>query len=552
MTGAILAPPTKPQKGGLVSWLFTAVLLVLVVLPHVVAAQNPKPPDIKPSETKTAAPQDKVRVQAFLLTGNRVIRSEKLAPVIKPYIGQALSLAELQQVADLLSQEYRRRGYTIATAYIPQQDIAGGVIEIAILEGTLGELTITGNRYYSTEFIRAGFAQVIEDKAIKQSSLERSLLLLNENMDLNMSAALQPGKTTGSTDIVATAKDKLPLHVSLDYNNFGIPSVSRNRFGAGLEAGNVLLEGSSLRLNGILGEEPDRLLFYLGSYSIPLNHQGTKLILGGSNGRFDVGGELASLGIRGKIKTYDISMTHPLIKTRLENLTAEFGFMSKDNRLFILGPVSGDDHVRAFKAGLNYDRTDSTGRNFASVYGFQGIGKNLGGMENDDPLATTSGADNRFTKGNLYLGRVQSLGNDMFLILRGSGQISTGPLVVIEQFLLGGPDSVRGYQLGQRLGDEGYTVSAEMRVPIPKVGEYAQLAFFVDHGAARVRNPGAGQNKTTYLTGIGPGIRVNLPYVVDSSIRVDVGFPMDPSKAAGGSLSGGSSPTVYIQAMVRY
>jgi hemolysin activation/secretion protein len=254
------------------------------------------------------------------------------------------------------------------------------------------------------------------------------------------------------------------------------------------------------------------------------------------------------LNITGRISTYDISIGHPFIKSRRQNLQVELGFASKDNRLLMLGQVFGDDHLRMLKAGLNYDRTDQTGRNFLSVYGFQGLGKTLGGMADNDPMATRQGADNRFTKVDVTVSRIQSLFKDVFFILRGTGQISTGPLAIIEQFLLGGPDSVRGYQLGERLGDEGYAVSAEVRYPFLK---YAQLALFVDHGGARLRNPEIGEKKSQFLTGAGPGLRVNLPYY-ETAVRLDVGFPIEPPQALGGSISGGSSPTVYVQVTSRF
>jgi hypothetical protein len=87
------------------------------------------------------------------------------------------------------------------------------------------------------------------------------------------------------------------------------------------------------------------------------------------------------------------------------------------------------------KAGLTYDRTDNRGRNFASLYGYQGLGEVLGGMANNDPMASHVGADNRFQKANVSLGRIHSLGHDYFVLLRGAGQISTGPLPIIEQVL---------------------------------------------------------------------------------------------------------------------
>jgi hemolysin activation/secretion protein len=117
-------------------------------------------------------------------------------------------------------------------------------------------------------------------------------------------------------------------------------------------------------------------------------------------------------------------------------------------------------------------------------------------MSDNSPQAGDQGADNRFTKGTIATGRIQSLGHNVLLVVKGSGQITTGPVVVIEQMLLGGPDSVRGYQLGERFVDEGYTLSAETRIPffpslMPTALKETQGAIFIDYGADSNPSPGA-------------------------------------------------------------
>jgi len=462
-----------------------------------------------------------------------------------------MDLADLQHIAASVTEAYRQQGYTLASAYVPQQEIKEGVVEIAVLEGRVGSLTITGNKYYSTDFIKRGFTRVLDERVIKNSSLERSLLLLNENPDLKVSATLEPGTETGTTNILAKAEDKRPLHASLDFNNYGFNTISRYRFGAGIEAGNVLVDGAALNLNGIIGNFPDQLLFGTGAYSVPISAHGTKLVVSGSGGKFNVGAELAAIGIEGRIQTVDVSVTHPFIKTRFQSLLAEFGFAAKNNHLSALGQTLGDDRVRLLKLGINYDRLDRSGRNFFSLYGFQGLSDALGGMPDNDPLATRLGADNRFTKGTLSTGRIQSLGGDALLILRGTGQISSSALPVIEMFLLGGPDSVRGYQLGERFVDEGFAVTAEPRIPLfPSVLPSTQVGAFIDYGAGRLLNPASGEATFSNLTGTGVSLNTALPYY-ESKIRVDVGFPLGPTPI-GGTLSGGRSPTVYLQAIARF
>jgi len=490
-------------------------------------------------------------VKGVNVTGSTVFSQEQLAAVTASYLGQVMDLADLQQIATAVTEAYRQRGYTLATAYLPEQEIKQGIVEIAVLEGTVGSLTVTGNKYYSTEFITRGFTQVLDERVIKNSSLERSLLLLNENLDLNVKATLEPGTETGTTNILATAEDKRPLHASLDFNNYGFNTISRYRFGLSIEAGNVLFDGATLNLNGIIGNIPDQLLFGTGAYSLPIGAYGTRLVVSGSGGKFNVGAELAALGIEGEISTLDISVTHPTIKTRFQSLLTEFGFAAKNNRLTTLGTTTGDDQIRLLKLGLNYDRLDHSGRTFVSLYGFQGLGEALGGMSNNDPQATRQGADDRFTKATIQAGRIQSLGGDNLLILRASGQVSTSPLVVIEQFLMGGPDSVRGYQLGERFLDQGVAMTAEVRVPFfPSVVPSTQIATFIDYGVGSLKDPAPGEQKHQSLTGTGVAMYATLPYY-DSSLRVDLGIPLGPTPI-GGTLFGDRSPTVYLQAIARF
>ena len=504
-----------------------------------------------PSLAEPTAPVDSLLVKGFYFSGNTVVFQSELEAITQPYVGRSLALPDLEEVAARVTDLYRQKGYTLATTYVPQQQIRFGVVTIAILEGRVGEISVTGNQHYSTNFIRRSFAKAMEENVIRNVALERALLLLNEYPDLKVSAVLEPGASTGSTNVHVKAKDKLPIHATLDYNNYGFNTISRNRFGAGIEVGNVLFDGATLNLNGILGDHPNQLQFLTGAYAIPVGVHGTKLVLSGSTGKFDVGAELAALQIRGTINTYDISVTHPFIKTRFQSLLAEAGFASKDTRLSTIGTLVSDVAVRMAKLGVNYDRLDLSGRTYASLYGFQGLGQVLGGMDDNSSLSTRAGADNRFTKATLNLGRIQSLGHDVLLIVRASGQATTGPVVVIEQMLLGGPDSVRGYQLGERFVDEGYTVSAETRVPFfPSMLGSTQAAAFIDYGAGRLRNPQPGEQASSSLTGTGVGLQTELPYF-STRLRADVGFPIGPTPH-GGTVAGDRSPTFYLQAIARY
>jgi hemolysin activation/secretion protein len=509
-------------------------MLLLTLLPQNARAQDHTPPTTK------------VLVKAYKLTGANVINSAELESIVAPYVGREMDLTELEKVADVVTTAFRDNGYGLARAYIPVQEIKDGIIEIKVLEGKAGEIIVKGNKNYSSEFIKRGLTAVVRDGAIKQSSLEKSLLVLNEYPDLKATAVLEAGQEPGATDIVVTVKDKLPFHLVMDYDNFGTESVSKNRFGLEVNLGRFLIvEGSSLSLRGVIGSDPKSYHYGRASYLLPINGYGTKLGFLGYGGDFDVGQALAEFNITATTWGYSAFLTHPFVRTRVASLTGEFGFESKDSTQWLLGSLFSRDKVRMLRMGLNSDWIDSTGRNFISFSIFQGLEEAFGAMENNDSKSSRFGADNRFTKAYLNWARVQKVIERVSILLRGSGQVSTRPLVATEEFYIGGADSVRGYPLGEFLGDDGYNVSTELRVsPLPNQ-EILQLAFFVDHGGVYIKDPPPGIKKHNHLTGAGFGFRLHLPYGISG--RFDVGFPIQPAKA-----SNGDRPTLYIQAAVRF
>lgn len=123
-------------------------------------------------------------------------------------------------------------------------------------------------------------------------------------------------------------------------------------------------------------------------------------------------------------------------------------------------------------------------------------------------------------------------------------------MIVIEQMLLGGPDSVRGYQLGERFVDEDYAVTAETRIPrLPSMLPSTQATLFFDHGAGHLRNPQPEERRYSSLSGAGIGLQTELPYY-SIHLRAGLGFPVGP-QPSGGTVAVDRSPTMYLQAATR-
>jgi hemolysin activation/secretion protein len=509
----------------------------------------------------------KVLVKEIRITGAEAIPASEFQPIVAPYVGKEADLSDLRKAADAITDEYRARGYNLARAIVPEQDLSSGVVEIRVLEARIGKITVQGNNYYSNRLIEGEFAGLLSDKAVKQSTLEKGLLLLNDQYpDINATAGLQAGAEPGTTDIVVSAKDILPVHLTIDYNNFGVQQVSRHILGVQLDASDPWL-GSHFAYRENTGFDPTTTHNRRASLDLPINNYGTRF--GGyfANGNFAVGGDFASLNETGTQEGWGLSFTHPFMRTRSHKLSGEFGFDLRDSTLFQGNIRSSLDRIRLLKLGLSYEGTDSTGRNFASIYVFQGLGTAFGGSENDNPNSSRigsvtnsgirKGADDRFTYGTINLLRLQTISSFLRAIVKASGQVTSAPLVASEQFGIGGPDTVRGYRFKELIGDNAFNAGAELRVlPIPgDYNEAVQLSLGLDYGLVQQRKPAVGQDKFQSLLGYGPGIKVNLPFNIFSrtnyfTARFDVGFPINPSKID--NRTSNTRPVYYVSTALRF
>jgi hemolysin activation/secretion protein len=479
----------------------------------------------------------KILVKKFKVEGNTLISTKEINSIVAPFEGKELTLEELRNVGDLVTARYRDKGYIIANAFIPKQVIKENVVKIEIIEGKIEDISVTGNKSYSTSFIENRLAVIREDPSLKEQSLEKAILLLNDYPSLNVTTALKAGKEPGTTDVIATVTDKFPISGSVFYDNYGTSTTGRDRVGLGLNIGNLLTSGDGLNLWGLTGVDTidlDRLSYGRAEYNVPLGVYGTRAGFYYAHNLYEAVGVVAPLGLSGKADVAGVYVTHPLIKTRDTTLSARLGFDYKDVNEYALEEVIAKDRVRVATFGLNYDSTDRyLGKNFANVTYYQGISDFLGGNGSNDVDISRVGAAGNFNKVTAEAIRIQGLpGGYNHLILRGFGQYSSDPLLVVEQFLLGGAGSVRGFNPAQQTGDTGYTLTAEAVVsPFfadstiynQKVGNTIQFAFFVDEGYVRKNNPQPGDTQQAYLTGTGAGLRLYAGKIV--SVKVDYGIP---------------------------
>jgi hemolysin activation/secretion protein len=146
----------------------------------------------------------------------------------------------------------------------------------------------------------------------------------------------------------------------------------------------------------------------------------------------------------------------------------------------------------------------------------------LGGTVNEDA------PDSNFLAWRGQVQWVRLLAPETLFIVRGDLQLTTNALLRLEQFGLGGQDTVRGYRQNVFLSDYGALASAEIRIPIlrlPRQNALLQVAPFLDVGAVwnSSGNPDP-EPDPNFLASVGLGLRFQMSDRL--SARVDFGIPL--------------------------
>jgi hemolysin activation/secretion protein len=212
--------------------------------------------------------------------------------------------------------------------------------------------------------------------------------------------------------------------------------------------------------------------------------------------------------------------------------------MVKDAVLENTGRVSEDNLTVAslYFAAEVVDRLGNGGINQFDLRYHQGIPDFLGSMDesgNGGESTRTGGsgesAGGDFKKINLRYQRLQRISSRNSLLIRAEAQFSDDLLTSIEQFMIGGPNSVRAYPVAQYLGDKGAFASLEWIIElVDKPNASFSMSAFADFANGKLNDPLANEIADQDLSGWGIGF--SFTHTGNSgnqfSFRLDVATPI--------------------------
>jgi len=456
----------------------------------------------------------KITVSKFVIKGHTKLSTNHLNKLIESYLqknypDRQLSYSDLKNITQLITRCYHEKGYILAKAYFPQQDIVDGIVTIEVLEGKLDKIQVTGNTYYHEDLLKSYLKQQVKEKIIHESLLERGQLLINELPFSDTTMLLTKGEKQGTVDILLKTKDQFAGTCAIDYNNYGSETVSKNRYGVSFSITDPIL-GLNCSLRGISGDDVNQSSLGFFKLQFPVGYLGSSCEFSYLNSSSILGQELEMLDINGTTDVYSIQVNHPFIKKRTQTLSVSVGYERKWSDVRSNDEIITDPYkINTYSIGIHGDFLDAYMGKTIATYNLT-----FGEIQGN-----TSGYDKHFMYSSTSLFRIQKIRGYHHLILRASAQFSDNILPQLEQTVIGGYDTVRGHDAYLYMGNKGYSLSAEFNIAPPiiandelwgqHIGEMMQLALFFDH--AGIHNSSNTNTmdvgKTEELSGYGIGLR---------------------------------------------
>lgn len=477
-------------------------------------------------------PERKIPIRDVKITGATVFPAEELQALVASAKGKAMTMGEIEALAAEITRYYRSRGYLLARAYVPPQQIKDDTVEIAVLEGRIGKVEVQGAKWYSPERLESYVAPREDQPVFHSRRHETGMLLLNDLPGLRVESALRPGTEVGTSDIVLNVTRDRLITGSVETNNYGSRLTGRYRFGGSLELNSPTGLGDVLSARGVVSDELEDTWFVRGGYTFPLTKLGTKVGGAFTHAESAVGREFAVLGITGSGDLASVFIAHPVVRTQPLSLFVQAGFDYKNFETQVLGERANEDTLSVANLALTLESVDPWRGLTSTTLSLQrGIPEFLGSMRAfDDPNASREGAGGEFTKLVGSIARLQQIYGPTSFFAKASGQWTEDKLVSPEQFIAGGAGIVRGYPIAELSGDRGFTLTGEFRWNAPGFaslpafggktwGDLVQVFGFVDHGEVRVLDPLPGQRPHRDITGAGGGIRLGFPNIFHLSVE---------------------------------
>ncbi|MFJ4056375.1 ShlB/FhaC/HecB family hemolysin secretion/activation protein [Pseudomonas sp. NPDC089743] len=415
----------------------------------------PTAPTRVPSEARFVL--HKVRFE-----GGTVYPLSELREHYQTLIGHQISVGDLQQFTERLTQRYQHDGYPLSYAYLPPQDFAEGRVQVVLVEGYIKEYELLGDIGPSALHLKQMTARLLAERPLSQETLERYVGAAQRIPGINVKAEVVVGRAPEEANRLRVRAWHRPVDAGVTLSDgsrggpqalFKLASNGQTRFAEQLAASFLLSAGG------------DHVDYQRLDYSQPLDAQGSQLLLAVARYRSEPRTRVrldhgADIDQRLESERYSVGLGQPLMIAPNEwvNVAGRFYSVGEHIEYRSGGLPEYDSSVRALSFEGDWRKADHRRLRIASAGVYQGM----------DYLGARSDADYDMDFLRFRIAGLQSdqLSDNWQSVVAAAVHWSDDRLPESERAAFGGQHFGRGYPSDQAAGDKGWGVAYELNYSI--------------------------------------------------------------------------------------
>jgi hemolysin activation/secretion protein len=462
----------------------------------------------RPSQAKEIVQNPHKRVatfRAFHLSGNTVYRTDELSPTLQKYLNRPLNNADLSNIKLDIVKFYAADGYNLVKVITPPQNITSGVLHIQIVEADVEAVLINDPKHLLCPYLKDAIRQRIQIGDVFNDMETESLA--SDFSDINnvtATAVLQPGLEFKNTAININLDEAKEDVQSLKIDNYGSDLTGRGQATLHLEKSNLAHIGETVYTN--LKTSTGKMWSAEVGAKIPVFYRNLNLETSYQHSKNQIEGRLKPLNSKGESDQFNIALASDVINRINRQVTLRGGLELRNHMSDILGAKDSADRVRqAFIEATWLERMDDL-TTYLSARLIKGIDI-LGETHKNDFFISRAGAEPDaviFRPSFAATYKTDILPYSSTLKFNANAQITDKVLLASDMFIAGGYGSVRGFELAQESGDEGYGFSAEYAVDLPLAADWQFSAGpFYDFAQVSNHLTGVALDNTLQSAGLG-------------------------------------------------
>ena len=429
----------------------------------------PTVPEVQPVEDDAPC----YRIQQIELQGVTVLSSSVQQTLTASWSGQCMRMSDIQALVRSVSQAYLQRGYITSQAWVPEQDIASGTLQIAVTEGRIESIT----QQEKTPLTLGMAFPSAAGRVLNLRDLEQGLEQLNRLTSQPVTIDIQPGSQSGySRVVVVPAGNTLPLHVNLGADNSGSKATGTGQMSTQLTLDNPLQMAdlwvlSASRDNAFVQDRRSRSLsgslsvpygYWLFSYQASWNDFYQDLPFPGNTWRYE-----------GMAQSHRLGAYHTVFRDGRQKLALDLAVTRRHTENRIAGQTLSNSSAVVSSVALGPHYSRSAGNVYFTINPSISQGLSTLGAPRDDtryPDAPRA----QFRKVSLNASVFYSFTPSLYYLTTAYGQTSPDNLYASERVTAGGLYSVRGFKEHLLSGNRGAYWRNEVNwqlASFPVVGE---------------------------------------------------------------------------------